>query len=101
MDTKKKKTHPFENKQTKENIVVSRINKQTEQMSKKNIKKKKKSWNQKAKAKKERKQQCAQGHLRAFWSTSFVMVFSSVLSLRAYLNIAYFAETEKLLLKLL
>ena len=40
--TQKKKPHPFENKQTKENTVVSRINKQTEQMSKKNIKKKKK-----------------------------------------------------------
>ena len=39
--TQKKKTHPFENKQTKENTVVSRINKQTQQMSKKNIKKKK------------------------------------------------------------
>ena len=39
--TQKKKPHPFENKQTKENTVVSRINKQTEQMSKKNIKKKK------------------------------------------------------------
>ena len=39
--TQKKKPHPFENKQTKENTVVSRINKQTEQMSKKNIQKKK------------------------------------------------------------
>ena len=39
--TQKKKPHPFENKQTKENTVVSRINKQTQQMSKKNIKKKK------------------------------------------------------------
>ena len=100
MDTKKKKkTHPFENKQTKENTVVSRINKQTEQMSKKNIKKKK--LKPKGKGKKRKKTATCTGTLKGILVQKFCCVFSSILSLRAYLNTVYFVETEKLLLKLL
>ena len=71
---KKKKTHPFENKQTKENIVVSRINKQTEQMSKKNIKKKKK-LKPKGKGKKRKKTAMCTGTLKGILVHKFCYGF--------------------------